>query len=120
MSTNPSKHEVDRQLKKLFESIVNLGNQKVPCVAIVYAKGKIEHFGTKMINKNTQNLINCSCLCNCEQRNYSLLEVFRKEQLSIIDSSEDAFDKDVIETQGILNFISITPKSFLNFQQISP
>ena len=98
------KKSIDRHTKRLFDSIVNLGNLKVPCLAMVYVKGKIECFGTKLIQDKVQDMLKPTD-CNCQQGS-SIVDIFRKEQMDLITSVEDTFDSEYINVLGVLNYIS--------------
>lgn len=45
-----SKTDVDRLMKNLFGSVLQLANMKIPCVAAVYAKGRLETFRTEQVD----------------------------------------------------------------------
>ena len=88
--------------KKLFESVVNLGNLTVPCVAFLYTKGQIIDFGTSSALKKMKSSFQCTCQCTCPAQNMkSWEETLKDDQIKLITSETRAFDVREIEEKKL-------------------
>ena len=126
MATANLSRNINLNTKKLFESLVKLGNLTVPCVALVYTKGEVLDFGTTVCRQKLKKTLKFKCKCTCTADNNETWDnILKSEQLDIITSQEKAFDMTVIEEIGVLNLaISSTllqrlpaPINLLNYKE---
>ena len=102
-----SKTDVDRLMKNLFGSVLQLAYMKIPCVTAVYARGRLHTFGTKQSQENFELMEKCLCPCSCQDK-VSMLEAFLTEQVDMINLNDDMFDNSAIDIHGILRYIENT------------